>query len=106
METDNKYNTVVTNEVKDEYGVLYSPDGKRLLGGNKEITSYTIKEGTEVICNFAFGWCTSLQSIVIPDSVTEIGKEAFYGCSSLQSIVIPESVTEIGDETFKYCSSL
>ena len=36
METNNKYNTVVTyeeiaNGIKDEYGVLYSPDGKRLL---------------------------------------------------------------------------
>ena len=45
---ENNKNTKVTEEdmatgIKDEYGVLYSPDGKRLLKGNKEITSYTIK---------------------------------------------------------------
>ena len=28
------------NGIKDEYGVLYSPDGKRLLKGNRNITSY------------------------------------------------------------------
>ena len=95
------------NGIKDEYGVLYSPDGKRLLiKWNKNITSYTIKEGTKVICNHAFSWCTSLQSIVIPNSVAEIGDSAFNHCLFLQSIVVPDSVTEIGDGTFGYCKSL
>ena len=50
METNK--NTKVTDEeiangIKDEYGVLYSPDGKRLLKGNR-VYEYTVKEGTEV----------------------------------------------------------
>ena len=114
METNNEYNTKVTNKeiangVKDEYGCIYSPDGKRLLKGNKDIESYTIKEGTEVICDnafHAFFECSSLQSIVIPNSVTKIGDNAFNGCSSLQSIVIPNSVTVIGEEAFSNCTSL
>ena len=53
-------NTKVTDEeiangINDEYGCIYSPDGKRLLEGNKEITSYTIKEGTEVIVGVTKG---------------------------------------------------
>ena len=122
----------IANGIEDEYGVLYSPDGKRLLKGNEDITSYTVKEGTKVICDKAFNFvisnsslqsivipesvteigdgtfwgCDSLQSIVIPDSVTEIGKEAFYGCYLLQNIVIPNSVTSIGDSTFWGCTSL
>ena len=54
----------------------------------------------------AFYGCTSLQSIIIPNSVTEFGESAFHGCSSLQSIVIPNSVTKIGLMAFRSCTSL
>ena len=100
----------ITNGIKDGYGCIYSPDGKRLLKGNYDIELYTVKEGTKVICDSAFksyGFDNySLQSIIIPDSVTKIGDDAFQNCSSLQSIVIPDSVTEIGDGAFSHCSSL
>ena len=46
----------------------------------------------------------SLSSIVIPDSVTDIGDYAFPDCSSLSKIVIPNSVTDIGDSAFFGCS--
>ena len=58
------------------------------------------------IGNRAFNKCTSLKSVVIPNSVTSIGSSAFKGCSSLTSIDVPNSVTSIGDSAFKDCSSL
>ena len=39
-------------------------------------------------------------------SVTSIGAGAFGGCSSLTSITIPDSVTSIGSGVFNYCSGL
>jgi hypothetical protein len=38
--------------------------------------------------------------------VTEIRDWSFLGCSSLTSIIIPESVTKIGVEAFLGCSRL
>ena len=54
----------------------------------------------------AFYGCSSLTSVVIPESVTSIGSSAFYGCSSLMSVVIPEGVSSIGSSVFSGCSSL
>lgn len=53
-----------------------------------------------------FNNCTSLTSIIIPESVTSIGGYAFSGCIGLASITIPESVTNIGSGAFRLCSSL
>ena len=43
----------------------------------------TIEGGVLVKCSM-----DASGSIIIPDSVTSIGKSAFWGCSSLESIVV------------------
>ncbi len=47
-----------------------------------------------------------MKSIVIPDSVTEIGDSAFKQCTGLTSVVISSSVKEIGNCAFCGCESL
>ena len=96
----------LANAVEDEFGVMYSKDGLRLLKSNKNITNYVVKAGTRVICDGAFARCSGLTSVTIPNSVTSIGKHAFYECSSLTSITIPNSVTNIGYRAFEGCSGL
>ena len=54
----------------------------------------------------AFGGCSGLASITIPDSVTSVGEWAFDGCSGLASITIPDSVTNISEGAFAGCESL
>ena len=90
----------------DEWGVKYSKNGRKLLKMQNLRGAYSVKEGTRIICDGAFGWCYSLSNIVIPDSVSSIGEWAFSDCSSLFNIVIPKSVTSIGDCAFIGCSSL
>ena len=98
-------------EIKEAFvdgrGVKYSKDGRKLLKAPEELSgAYSVKEGTRIICDWAFFFCSSLSEIVIPSSVTSIGDSAFYGCSSLSEIVIPSSVTSIGKGAFVRCDSL
>ena len=44
--------------------------------------------------------------VVIPNTVTEIGKYTFSGWSSLTSVVIPNTVTSIAEGAFKGCDGL
>lgn len=79
----------------------------------------------------AFGKCTGVRRIVLPDSIERIGTQAFEdcealesirmpaklcfrtlnsdmfrNCAALKSIVVPEGMTGIGREAFSGCSSL
>lgn len=49
---------------------------------------------------------SGLKSIVIPDSVKEIGHAAFSNCSKLVSVTIPISVSTIDNYAFYNCFEL
>ena len=47
-----------------------------------------------------------VKDLVIPNSVTSIGRYAFYNCSGLTPVTIPNSVTSIGCYAFAGCSGV
>ena len=120
------YNTEVTEEdiangIEDEYGVVYSKDGKRLLKANKDVFktvnveergSYFIKGGTKIICDNAFEGTLNngiygdpyLPGIMVfPESVIAIGNKAFAGCE-IYKFEISKNLLYIGDYAFEDCS--
>ena len=54
----------------------------------------------------AFGNCTGITNVTIPDGVTTIGRAAFDGCTGLTKVIIPNSVNSIGRAAFSGCSGL
>lgn len=66
---------------------------------NKAGNSYTIAENVSAISPDAFNSCANLTSIVIPNSVTQIGNGAFSR-AGISTMTIPKSVIEIGHCAF------
>lgn len=66
----------------------------------------TLGEALTAIDNYAFQYCTQLQSIVIPDNVTTIDYGAFYYCPNLTDITFGKKLVNIGADAFYDCSML
>ena len=98
-----------------------SGEGTFKLGGNnnsnlfagsaKKIYAQMLKKAELGAKNLSitpsvFRNCYSLESIVVPQGVTEIGANAFVNCYRLKGVVIPDSVTQIYDAAFQSCYNL
>ena len=64
-----------------------------------------MEDGSTKIPAYLFRY-SSLQRIIIPETVTTIGVQAFQHSKKLDNVVLPESVTSIDKEAFDDCSGL
>lgn len=94
-------------------GLEYSSAGEtyHVTGYEGYETDIVIAEkykGLPVTCisASAFENFDSLTSILIPETIIQIGPSAFSGCSSLKEVYIPKSVEYIGRGAFSECESL
>ena len=55
---------------------------------SSQIARVSLPEGLTNICDNAFYACPNLQSIVIPNTVTSIGRQAFINCTSLKQVTL------------------
>ncbi len=71
------------------------------------IKKLVIAEGVTSVGDYAFYYCTALESVNIESKdLVSIGKYAFWMNRALPEIEIPATVTEIGEEAFAYCTTL
>lgn len=82
------------------------PEPPPMWHGNEAVKEIVIENGITRIGDYAFDYCTEVESITIPDSVTSIGTFAFNKCSKLESITIPDSVISIDSMAFGECRNL
>ena len=61
--------------------------------------------GANAIPEDAFAGRTDITTVVLPDSVTEIGDGAFSGCTNLEDINL-DNVTKLGEGCFEGCDAL
>ena len=83
------------------YGAFYNCKKLNNLGGLfNNVNGVLVDIGNRAFEN------TSLENIVIPNSVVSIGEYAFQYCSNLTSVVFGSSISNINDKAFFMCKSL
>ncbi len=87
--------------------VLSIPDSAFSNVGVAEV-EFEANSRCKYIGEYAFRWCESLQTIIIPASVETIGNEAFYYCSKLSKLTFEEGsrCEIISDSAFSQCREL
>lgn len=56
--------------------------------------------------SWAFMSCYALESVILPEGLTEIPWCCFNDCKSLKSITLPSTIKSLGGRTFTDCTSL
>ena len=99
--------------LKEFKGNNVSADGRCLIQDGvmkgfapADLTSYTLPDNIESLCNQLFEGITTITSITLPSSLRYIGEWCFCGCNGLTSITIPERVEGIDSYAFYSCKNL
>lgn len=90
------------NSNYDGYNFRYNKNIKRVLNLGK-ITKFA---GDPVTSSGEFLGCSSLESVVLPETLTNLGNCTFCNCTKLKTINFPGSITTIGCWVFRNCHEL
>lgn len=90
--------------------VFYNDDGEYSLiaydADKKEVVLPEEYKGKSYAIASAFYFKTTLEKVVIPDSITSLPANVFYSCLNLKEVVLPDSLTAIPDGAFDGCRAL
>ena len=71
----------------------------------EHLETAVINSGTEILPE-TFKNCSTLQSVIIPNTIKVIGADAFNGCTQISELTIPDSVFTIGSGALKNLSNM
>jgi hypothetical protein len=108
---------------KDDCGVLYSKDGRKVYFAPITSNEYLIKPGVLAIASYAFNWhyylyngmlCSNnrytyaknITKLLIPDTVIAIGSEAFSDNTAINEIIVSHKLEYIGQKAFCGCKMI
>jgi len=110
--------TVVSGSCGDNLTWNLTEDGTLTISGTGDMTTFrwssnvpwynyradintaVVEDGVTSIGKYAFYYCDNLTDVIIPSTVTCIGDYSFYGCDNLTGITIADGVTSIGIYAF------
>ncbi|MCH5163503.1 MAG: leucine-rich repeat protein, partial [Clostridiales bacterium] len=74
------------------------------FGENSKLESLGADEAINGGFSYAFGECKALKSIILPESLKEIGAQTFYMCYNLEWIVVGSESKSAADQVLKKVS--
>lgn len=105
-ETEEQEDEILIYSLLDDgtYGVMAGAD----VATQASITIPETYNGISVtkILGNGFKNLTTLQSVILPDTVTIIGEDAFKGCTGLESVSLSNTLQTIGQSAFSGCTLL
>jgi len=90
----------------DRCTTVYGEYQKEVVKIPNQPGDYRIKDGVTAIAPGAFFNNRLFESLIIPNSVTDIGENAFRKATRIRTLTLPNSITKIKDGTFWDSSSL
>jgi hypothetical protein len=95
-------------DYSSEDGVVYSAnkDSLCIYPAGKSDKSFTPNQDVKIIGPEAFAYAYQLETLNIPEGVTNIYLGAFTSCYSLKEVSLPESLTDLGAAAFSICEKL
>lgn len=94
---------VVPNAVN---GYMVTSTANYAFADSEIITRIAFNSGMKILGKYSFYNCVNLESVTLPDTITNIDDRCFAQCEKLQSINMPNSMQRIGDFAFYKCESL
>lgn len=93
-------------------GAALQTIGEQAFAGCTNLTSVVLGDNVRSIDDYAFQNCMSLMAITMGNGLETIGNNAFSNCfraarsGETHTLVIPDSVRQIGDYAFRGCDGL
>lgn len=71
-----------------------------------KIAKLTFADGAAPVINKGAFNAVSIETLVLPEGITELGESAFASCAKLKSVTLPYSLESLGVSAFASCTSL
>ena len=106
-----KHKTKLIRYPTGKAGTSYTVPASVIVLGNRSfyhsdnLTSLILPDGLTTVEEGGLSFCTNLQTVYIPSSLTSIGGR-FLDCSKVEDVKIPEGVTKLSGQFLDGCSAL